>query len=291
LPSVIVVAIVHTHLYGAPWKSGYGDLDSLYAWSFLWTNVRQFVTWFVDTQTPAALLSIVPFLVLWKLPAEQRPMVAFLGAFAAGIWLCYLFYVPFDAWWYLRFLLSSFAPLFVLAVVGWQLALRWMSSGVRTVALIVMVAIVSGYQLSRVQDLAVLHIGEGESVYYSAGRYLRRVLPKNAVIVSGQHSGSLRMYAGLLTVRYDWLAGPWYQRALGTLVAKGYRPYVLLAESEEEVFRTKYNLSPIVGDNAPGVLMAEQTQISRVRLYDPLRETPVERPRVIPPLLPRPCRF
>ena len=131
LPSAITVAIVHTHLYGAPWKSGYGDFNTLYAWSFLWTNLRQYVTWFAETQTPATLLFVVPFLAIWKLPAEQRPKVAFLGAFAAGVWLCYVFYVPFDAWWYLRFLLSSFPPLLVLAVCGWQLSLRWMSSGFR----------------------------------------------------------------------------------------------------------------------------------------------------------------
>ncbi len=31
-------------------------------------------------------------------------------------------------------------------------------------------------------------------------------------------------------MRYDWLDGPWYQRALETLVAKGYRPYLVLSE-------------------------------------------------------------
>jgi hypothetical protein len=30
---------------------------------------------------------------------------------------------------------------------------------------------------------------------------------------------------------------------------------------------------------------------SKVRVYDPLRETPVETPKVIPVLFPHPCRF
>jgi hypothetical protein len=291
LPSVIIVAIVHTHLYGAPWKSGYGDLNTLYAWASLWTNLRQYGTWFVETQTWAALLFVLPFLAIWKLPAEQRPVVMFIGAFAAGVWLCYLFYVPFDAWWYLRFLLSSFAPLLVLAVFGWQLSLRWMSSGFRTVVLIGIVAIVAGYQIQFVRDKWLLTIGNGESVYYSTGRYLRRVLPKNAVVVSLQHSGSLRMYAERLTLRYDWLEGPWYQRALEELVAKGYRPYLVLSEGEELDFRKKFNLPQTLGDNAPGVLMAELAYPSKVRVYDPLRETPVETPKVIPVLFPHPCRF
>jgi hypothetical protein len=234
---------------------------------------------------------VVPFLAIWKLPAEQRPMVAFLGAFAAGVWICYVFYLPFDAWWYLRFILSSFPPLLVLAVCGCQLSLRWMGSGGRAVGLIALVAIVAGYQVGRVQDMSVLNQAEGQSIYYSTGRYLRRVLPKNAVILSMQHSGSLRMYAERLTLRYDWLEGPWYQRALDALVAKGYRPYLVLGEGEERDFRRRFNLPPTLGDSAPGVLMAELTLSSKVRVYDPLRETPIEKPKVIPSLIPRPCRF
>jgi hypothetical protein len=291
LPSAIAVAIIHTKLYGAPWKSGYGDFNTLYAWSFLWKNVQQYVTWFSETQTPASLLFVVPFLVIWKLPPEQRSKMAFLGAFAAGVWLCYLFYIPFDAWWYLRFLLSSFPALLVLTVVGWQLSLRWMGGGFRAVVLIGLVGSVAGYQISRIQDMSVLKVREGESVYYSTGRYMRRVLPKNAVILSMLHSGSLRMYGERLTLRYDWLEGPNYQRALETLVAKGYRPYLVLSEHEEAGFRKQFKLPDTLGDDSPGVLMAELQWPSKVRLYDPLREKPVETPRVIPPLMPRPCRF
>jgi hypothetical protein len=138
----------------------------------------------------------------------------------------------------------------------------------------------------------VLNQAEGQSIYYSTGRYLRRVLPKNAVILSMGHSGTLRMYGERLTLRYDWLEGPWYQRALDTLVAKGYRPYVVLGEGEEQDFRRRFNLPPFtLDDNVPGVLMAKLTLSSNVRVYDPLRETPVEKPKVIPNLIPRPCRF
>jgi hypothetical protein len=291
LPAAIAVAVIHTHLYGAPWKSGYGDFNILYAWSFFGTNLRQYATWFAETQTPLPLLFVVPIVAIRALPAEQRPMVALLGAFAAGVWLCYVFYVPFDAWWYLRFLLASFAPLLVLAVCGWHLSLRRMGRRLGAVVLIGLVAGVASYQIRRVRDMSVLKQAEGGSIDYSTGRYVRRVLPRNAVIVSGEHSGSLRMYGERLTLRYDWLEGPWYQRALETLVAKGYRPYLVLNEFEDLDFRRRFNLPLTPGDNAPGVLMAELQYPSKVRLYDPLRETPVETPKVIPALMPRPCRF
>jgi hypothetical protein len=292
LPSAIAVAAIHTHLYGAPWKSGYGAFDTLYAWSFFWQNLRQYATWFAQTQTPLPVLFVVPIIAIRALPAEQRPSIVLLCAVAAGVWLCYLFYVPFDAWWYLRFLLSSFAPLLVLAVYGWHLSLRWFGKGLRVVVLIGVVASVAGYQVGRVQDMSVLNQAEGETVYYSTGRYVRRVLPKNAVILSMQHSGTLRMYGERLTLRYDWILTPeWYQTALETLVAKGYRPYLVLGEFEDMDFRRKFNLPLTPGDNAPGVLMAVLTHPSKVRLYDPLREAPVGIPKTIPMLTPRPCRF
>lgn len=290
LPAAIAVAVIHTHFYGAPWKSGYGGFSDLYAWSFFPTNLRQFATWFAQTQTPAALLFVVvPFLAIRKLPAEQRPMVAFLGAFAAGIWVCYLFYVPFGDWWYLRFILSSFAPLLILAVIGWHLSLRWMGRALGAVVLIAVVAGVTAYQIGRLPDLAVLAQKEGES--YSIGRYVRRVLPKNAVVLSMLHSGSLRMYGERLTARYDWLDPASYQDVLKTLVAKGYRPYLVLSQFEDADFRGQFSLPQTPGDNGPGVLMAEVKYPSTVRLYDPLRETPVDTPRVIPPLMHRPCGF
>jgi hypothetical protein len=296
LPSAITIALIHTKLYGAPWKNGYGNFEALYALSFLGQNLRQFGTWLVETQTPLPLLFFVPFLAIRKLPAEQRPVIAFLGVFAAGIWLGYVFYLPFDAWWYLRFVLSSFPPLLILALYGSELSLRWMHGGFRTVVLIGIVASVASFQISRVQDMSVLKLWEGESVYYSTGRYLRRVLPENAVILSMQHSGSLRMYAERLTLRYDWLDNPEvYQGALKALVAKGYRPYLVMGDGEEPEFRARFKLPPNPAhdqprDDAPGVLMAELKWPWKVRLYDPLRETPVEKPSVIPVLIPHPCR-
>lgn len=290
LPAVIAVAVIHTHLYGAPWKSGYGSFSDLYALSFFTTNLRQFTTWIAQTQTPIALpFVIVPFLAIRKLPAEQRQMVAFLGAFAAGIWFCYLFYVPFGDWWYLRFILSSFAPLLILAVFGWHLSLRWTGRVISALVLIALVAGVTAYQIGRLPDLAVLAQKEGES--YSVGRYVRRVLPKNAVVLSMLHSGTLRMYGDRLTLRYDWVDPKAYQDVLKTLVAKGYRPYLVLSQFEDAEFRRQFSLPQTPGDDGPGVLMAEVTSPSTVRLYDPLRETPVDTPRVIPPLLHRPCRF
>ena len=74
---------------------------------------------------------------------------------------CYLWYLPFDAWWFLRFLLPAFPVLFVLAAdVVWHGSRRF---GVRTqiAAAIAFTVIMVNYAATRASELDVLGIGAG----------------------------------------------------------------------------------------------------------------------------------
>ena len=53
------------------------------------------------------------------------------------------------------------------------------------------------------------------------GQFVVDRLPPNAILISMQHSGSLRYYAGRPTLRYDWLTREWWPRALDVLAAQG----------------------------------------------------------------------
>lgn len=289
LPAVAAIALLHTHLYGAPWKSGYGDLEGLYAWRFALTNIPRYTRWLVETHTPLILFFIVPIVVSHRLDRDRRDTTRFLAAFGAGVWLCYLFYIPFEEWSYLRFVLSAFPPLLLLAIAGWDLAARRLRPLYRNVVMVGVAGGVIGYQVSLVQDSYLLRYGEGESAYISVARHVAETLPENAVVLSMMHSGSLRFYAGRLTLRYDLLDPAWWPRALDVLTAKGYRPYVLLTDFEEPKFRRRFGLSD--APDAPGLLIAE-VEGSGVRLYDPLRRAGVggEPARILPRVAP-PCRW
>ena len=113
------------------------------------------------------------------------------------------------------------------------------------------------------------------------------MLPRNALIISMLHSGSIRFYANRLTMRFEVLDPVWWPRAVDVLVSKGYRPYVLLAESEEEQFRQRFGLG--ANDDAPGSILAEIAEPQHVRLYDPLRQVAPAKPDPIPRVLVCPC--
>jgi len=60
-----------------------------------------------------------------------------------------------------------------------------------------------------------------------------------AVIISAQHSGTLRYYAGRLTLRWDVGDPAWLDRTVEWLAAHGHHPYFVLEESEIEALRAK----------------------------------------------------
>src|SRR5207248_3258109 len=71
---------------------------------------RRYGMWLTISQTPLAVLGLaalaLPLPSLWP-TREWRRAAVMMGATAAIVWASYLIYTPFDAWWYLRFLLPA----------------------------------------------------------------------------------------------------------------------------------------------------------------------------------------
>jgi hypothetical protein len=288
LPAVVADGLINAHLYGSPGTSGYGDLRGLYAWGFLIENLARYPKWLIDTHTPLIALSVVPLIAIRRVDTGARAPILLCAALVVALWASYLFYLVFDAWWYLRFVLASFPPILVLAMHGWRIIADLLPSWARAVILTSVFAFVATFQVQQIEQKELLNFRIGESVYPSAAAYVDRALPRNALIISMLHSGSIRFYANRLTMRFEVLDPAWWPRALEVLVSKGYRPYVLLAESEEEQFRQRFNLGAT--DDAPGSILAEITSPQQhVRLYDPLRQTTPAKPDPIPRVLPCPC--
>jgi hypothetical protein len=269
---VVAVASTNALLYGAPWSAGYGNLAEMYGADFFVRNVRQYLTWLVQMESPLIFLAPVAVVLVWRADDTRGLRVRVLGAFIAAIWLSYLFYLPFDAWSYLRFLLPAFPAMIVLAVVAAAvLVVRFLGAERATAAGLLLAIAVFAFRIEGVRRAEILGARVSGVVYLSAAEYVRTRLPANAVILTVQHSGSLRHYTNRLTMRWDLLAGEWWPRALEVLVARGYRPYLLVASFEEAQLRRQFSLSEAI--DAPGTLVAEMTTPEAMRLYDPLRAT------------------
>ena len=108
------------------------------------------------------------------------------------------------------------------------------------------------------------------------------------------HAGSIRYYAGRLTIRFDQLDEMWLDRAVDWLERQGRRPYFLLEDWELPEFERRFagknrygrlNLAPVLAYRAyaiPGMIYLFNPQRPNGPTWEP---PPVRnpRPRCAPP--------
>lgn len=221
------VAVINARLYGSPLVSGY-DLTDAFSFANVIPNLGRYGWWLMTIETPLAIAGLA--WLVWS----RRWLLA---AVVAVVWGLYLIYVPWDAWWYLRFLLPSWPMM----AVGTALLLF------RTAAMVPRGSLVAAAVLVFVGLLGVLQAWErdafnqaaGESKYVEVARVVDSLTGPEDVIISAQHSGTLRYYAGRLTMRWDTGDLAWLDRSVEWLRARGHNTYLLLEAPEIDGLRAK----------------------------------------------------
>ena len=265
VPGVLSVAAIHTALYGSPLQSGYGSAADIYALANVLPNLQRYPFWFLRSETSIVLLAAAAPLVMARTPELRWPLM-FTTAVAIVTWLCYLAYRPFEEWWYLRFLLTSFPPLLALTAVALVAAGRLLTAAWQPPLAVAVVILLAIWRIDYAKAHGTFDAWRMERRYVETGSYVADRLPKNAVLYSMQQSGSLRYYAGRLTVRWDVLDAGWLDRSIEALKALGYEPYLVLEDPEEGEFRGRFGRQSQLGrlNWAPIATLATQPV---VRIY------------------------
>ena len=265
LPAAIAVGAINDQLYGSPLLSGYGPTARLYSLDHLATNVRQFSAWFLFSDGAVFWPALLWVVVHRRVP--RVPLVRVLPAalFGSGVVAAYLLYLPFDAWWFLRFLLPAYPVLFIaLGWLTWRLV-QTQPGRRKPILLAALIVTAAAGVLPYWAEIAAL--GRHEERYAAVGRYVDTSLPQNAAIISMLHSSSIRFYSGRLIVRYDAFTPTRLETAIEWLVAQGYQPYLVIDGTEEEKFLARFE-----GVSAAGRLerhlVAEWVEAGTVRIYD-----------------------
>jgi len=237
----LLVAAFNAALYGSPVLSGYGPLGALFSWANGGPNIRAYARWMNDLYSPAILLALAaPWLY-------RRGVVWLMLAFAAGVALSYLFYVPFGDWPFARFLLPAVPLLLVMTSAAVVSGIERLPSTFRSSAAIVCAALLAARGVDVANRLHVFDIAAAEQRYATIGEYVGRTLPPNAVVVASIHSGSVRRYGHRLTLRWDALPPDGLDRAIALLRDRGYAPYLLLEDWEEPLYRDHFGRANTFG--------------------------------------------
>lgn len=285
----LTIAAINQTLFGSPLASGYGATGRLFSAANVLVNARRYGGWLAATQTPlvfAGLISLmVPASRLWPTPGVRRGSGAVASAEAAArllagmavvVFVMYAFYIPFDAWWFLRLLLPA-----------------WPALCIGTAALIAAVSRVAGARSGAVQAAAMGALGlytallanrldvfppnEGERRYATVAQLVQQATDPSSVILASIHTGPVRYYAGRDTMRFDLLDEAWLDRAVAWLTTHGRHPYFLIEDWERPIFERRFAamnslgrlaLSPVLAYRAYGIP-------GTVYLFDPANPSPI----------------
>ena len=266
--AAVAVALLYRDLYGSATTSGYGPVRVIYTLSSGPANLWRYGWWLVQSQTPLALAGALALFLpaaIVKPGAAMRGR-ALLALMCVGAVAGYLFWNVFDAWWYLRFLLPAW-PAICLSAAS---LLAWPSGRTLTMPAAIVLVCVGLYGVRFAYKADAFSLGEGDRRYATAAQLVRNATPPNSIIISTQHSGSVRYYGGRMSLRYDWLSERWLDRSVEWLSLHGVHPYILLDEGEIKEFKRRFEALNTLGHlNVAEVW--EYRGSSRVILFDPLQ--------------------
>jgi hypothetical protein len=259
-PGCGIVAALNAWLYGSPLQSGYGPLEPFYAWDRFTANAERYPSWLVDLHTPAILLAFIAPLA--GRVRAMMPMVAFIVLLFA----LYLFYVVFDSWPFVRFLLPAIPLMFIL---GSNVVMRLVERApvsLRGAIVFLLCTLVPVWYVEKARRIGVFGIQRAERRYVEVGEAAGRELEPNAVVLTVLHSGSIRMYGDRATVRWDLIEPERLDLALRVLRSADYVPYLVLEEWEEQPFRERFGRTSVFG-RLDWPAMMEYTGTSSTRIY------------------------
>ena len=279
VPAAAGIAALDARLYESPLTTGYGTPGDLFVGDVA-TNLSNYGRWIADVETPIVALAIV-YIAAPRLfpPPRVRLARLLIGGTIAATLASYVFYRPFDVWWYLRFLLPMWPAMMLAtsAAIDGILArsLRSHGSGsaqwaarAHAIAMTAIVAAIAWHGLRVAASRSVFDLWRTERRYIDVARFVADRTEPDAVVLSHQHSGSLRFYGDRLTLRFDVLDPVWLDRALGYLQSIGRRPYLVLDGGEVDAFRRRFAAVSRAGAlDWPPIA----TLNGVVYVYDPLR--------------------
>jgi hypothetical protein len=167
----------------------------------------------------------------------RRDVVVAAFAFAALNVAIYLPYLHFEHWPFLRFLLPATVAIFVLFGAVSATIIQWARPrGAAPIAVAISLVLAGTLATgSRRTDLQAYALNDwrAQCRIPMMGRYLREVLPPNAVVLSFIHSGAVSHYTGRPIVRLDLLEPAALDRVVEDLQRYGLEPSFVLDDALE----------------------------------------------------------
>lgn len=267
---IAVTAWTQSALYGGALNPGYPGWEGFFAASHLRSNVVNDAVMFTETNTWIPVLGLaVPLVYAWRRSRDAATLALLLSALALANVSLYLFYLPYDSWPFLRFLLVGTSALFILFACGVAEGMRLAGQRPRLLLVCAIVAamLVAPVMVRRVERATfALGTWRAAGVVPLMSAYLKEVLPRRAVAFSFYHSGTLALSTGCAVVRLDLIDPQRLDAIVERLTSQGQEPVFVIDETlEEPTYRERFARSRYGKLDWPP--RAEFVSQSRVRYF------------------------
>jgi Dolichyl-phosphate-mannose-protein mannosyltransferase len=233
---VLILMLIQQLLFGSPFSTGYGTTSALFSVSHVATNLVIFIKhgWFVAG--PLWILGVIIGVFAARPEPRTKPLIVF-----AAVALPYLFYLPFDHWETLRYLLPGMVILTVTVGSGLMRFARATQHAAATAIMLCAFTVVAvGQSELLLRRSEAWNIADLEARYPLAGEWININTPANSVVLANQHSGSLRWYGRRQTLRWDFIAPEDLTRTVNELESQSAIVYVALEGAEVEMFDARF---------------------------------------------------
>jgi hypothetical protein len=255
----VFLAVIQTFWYGSPFRSGYGTAEELFALSNIIPNASRYLTWTLAS-APFMLFGVIGF---WRLRRDRIAQA--MAAFAILVVASYLVYAVFDDWSYLRFLLPALAVLAIFAAAEISAWLAKWPFTIRVPLLFVLLLGITAYNLFTARMLGTFQLADQLARVERVADYINTNVPREAVILSGEQSGSMRYYTGRPILRWEAATPETLGKAVATLEQSGRAVFIVLDAWEDEPFKKKLAAYPAAALDWPP--MVEAGRSHRTRLW------------------------
>lgn len=266
VPVAATVPILNSIVYGSPFTTGYGDASSLFSLAHVPTNLWRYSSWTLETMTPIAALGLAaPWLMRSAGWSAERCRYGFaLLALVIVVVACYAAYIPFDDWWYLRFLLPALPALCALTAAAVFAVMTPAIRGGAAVAFLALV-VVAALTVREAGRLLVFDLWRSEQRLAATAEYLGRHVPQVAAVAI-QPNGAISYRLGQPVVSWDSLSPSALEAAIDWLRERGFHPLIVVDQEEEQQFRARF-----AADSASGALDWPPSVVvyGAVRVFDP----------------------
>lgn len=236
----LLVAWSQAVFYGGVATSGYPRAEAFFRLSYFWPNLTTYPDLFLQVHGTLPLLGLLALpLVVWRIDvfsSRARSMVLTGFVMAVANVAAYLFYLPYDTAFFLRYFLVTISVLLLLYAAVVAAVAKWLWSrrvGAWAVPLLVVGAL---WPAVRRPDITRFLLGERRSFerIQLMGHYLEAALPRNAVALAFYHTGALSNYAHCNVVRLDLIDPTALDRTIADLTAAGTPPVFVIDELLEQ---------------------------------------------------------